>query len=180
MLGVDPTEIRPAELPTRQPGDLTSLARAAIHPLDPVVVLIAARTGDWTLIYDDLGETSFQWLRPERPPLNTTATLSGMGKVAATSSIAVTGQAEFTYAVDGEILVMSGDPVFSATDLDKDAPPEVRLAIEAAGTFEAGEDIGLGMRTICALAGLPRTLDQLRQLPLLLAPLESRPYLFGR
>jgi len=172
MLGVDPAEIRPAELPARPPGDLTSLARAAIHPLNPTVVLIAGRVGDWTFIYDDLGETGWQWPVKGQSPCNTTEGLSRAGKIAVTSGIAITGQAYLTYAADGTILLLSGDPVFRAADLGEDAPADLRAAVDAAGTFGAEVDFGLGMRTICALAGLPRTLDQLRQLPLLLAALD--------
>ena len=178
LLGVDRQAIRPCELPTRNPGELTPLARAAIHPLNPTVVLMAARIGDWTFIYDDLGETLCLWHLPDRPPMDATEALSIKGKVAATGNIAITGQVGFTYAVNGKILVQETEDVPSSTELGENTPAKVRAAVKAAGIFDSGDDYGVSMRMICALAGLPRTLDELRQIPLLVAPLDSRPYLF--
>ncbi|MBU3064886.1 hypothetical protein KO481_25570 [Nocardia sp. NEAU-G5] len=99
-------------------------------------MLIAGRIGEWTFIYDDLGETRCLWHLEQRPPVHTTAALSAPGKVAATGSVAMTGHVGFAYAVDGQLLVFHT------------------------------------MRMICALAGLPRTLDELRDVPLVIAPYE--------
>ncbi|WP_216893023.1 hypothetical protein [Nocardia alni] len=179
LLGADPEEIRPCVLPTRDPGEKTSLARAAIHPLNPIVVLIAARIGEWTFIYDDLGETGCLWHLEQQPPVDSTAALSTKGGVAATAAVSITGHIGFTYAVDGDIKVWHSDRGFEATDLENDAPAEVRAAAEAAGTIQAEPDDGITMRMICALTGLPRTMNELREIPLLIVPHESRPYLFG-
>ncbi len=178
LLGADPEEIRPCVLPTRDPDEKTSLARAAIHPLNPIVVLIAARIGDWTFIYDDLGETGFLWHLDQRPPLDSTEALSTKGGVAATAGVAITGHISFTYAVDGDIKAGYSDHGFEAADLEDDTPPEVRAAAEAAGTIEGEYDDGITMRMISALTGLPRTMAELREIPLLIVPHESRPYLF--
>jgi|GEM_PF-3510044 len=178
LLGVDRQAIRPCVLPTRSLGDQTSLARAAIDPLNPIVVLIAARIGEWTFIYDDLGETGYLWHLEQRPPLVATEALSAKGGIAATSHVAMTGHIDFIYAVDGNIQACHSDNGFAPTDLEDDAPAEVRAATEAAGTVDVEHDDGITMRIICALTGLPRTLAELREIPLVIAPLESRPYLF--
>jgi hypothetical protein len=58
-------------------------------------------------------------------------------------------------------------------------PAELRAAIEAAGVadweaLEPGEvDSLIGMRAACALAGLTVTLDDIRRIPLLIAPLHE-------
>ncbi|WP_156959542.1 hypothetical protein [Nocardia sp. BMG51109] len=176
VLGVDRQAIGPCVLPTRNPDDRTSLARLAIAPLNPTVVLIAARIGDWTLIYDDLGETGYLWHLEQRPPVEAAEALSAKGTVAATSNVAMTGHIGFTYAVDGNILFWRSHDEFDP-DLD-DAPAEARAATESAGTIDAEFDDGVTMRTICALTGLPRTLAELREIPLMIAPYDSRPQLF--
>ncbi|MFF3568934.1 DUF6461 domain-containing protein [Nocardia jiangxiensis] len=179
VLGVDREDIRPCVLPTRSPDDQASLARAAIDPLNPTVVLIAGRVGDWTFIYDDLGETGYLWQLEQRPPVETVSALSTAGAVAATSSVAMTGHINFSYAVDGETLFYhSGDE----SDLDDpdEVPAEMRAVAEAAGTVDAEFDDGITMRMICALGGLPRTLDELREIPLVIAPYDSRPELFRK
>jgi hypothetical protein len=152
----------------------------AIAPLYPIVVLIAGRIGEWTFIYDDLGETGCLWHLEQEPPVDTTAALSATGTVAATGSVAITGPIGFAYAVDGQLLVSHSDTgfEFDSADLDDDLPAQVRAAAEAAGTIDTDLDDGITMRMICALAGLPRTLDELRDTPLLIAPHESRPDLF--
>lgn len=177
VLGVDRQEIRPCALPARKPGDRTSMARAAIDPLNPIVVLIAGRVGEWTFIYDDLGETGYLWHLDQRPPVQAVSALSSAGGAAATSVVSITGHVNFDYAVDGETLCYHSR---DDSDLDDPArvPAEVRAAVEAAGTVEAEYDDGITMRIICALGGLPRTLDELREVPLLIAPHDSRPELF--
>lgn len=169
LLGVDPQAIKPCELP----GGSAELARAAMRPLDPSVVLIAGRVGDWTFVYDDLGETGFLWHLPERPPLDAAKVLSDKGSTAATSHVSITGNTGFTYAVEGELLVNVSEKPFERSDLEEEPPAEIRAALDAAESFAIEYDDGLPMRMICALAGLPRTLDELRRIPLLIAPLET-------
>jgi hypothetical protein len=106
--------------------------------------------------------------------MNTTAQLSIKGGVAATGNVTINGQVGFTYAVDGEIPTDHCEYELRADDLGDGAPVAVRAAIEAAGTFDAEQaDEGFTLRMICAIAGLPRTLDELRQVPLLIAPFDG-------
>ncbi|MGF6882733.1 hypothetical protein ABIA39_001675 [Nocardia sp. GAS34] len=85
----------------------------------------------------------------------------------------MTGHVGFAYAVDGQLLVFHTDNRFDIADLDDHVPSQqVRAAAEAAGTVDAAFDDGITMRMICALAGLPRTLDELRDVPLVIAPHE--------
>lgn len=179
LLGVDRNDIRPCVLPARIPHDGSSLARAAIEPLDPTVVLIAGRVGDWTFVYDDLGETGYLWHLEQRPPVESTPALSRAGGAAATANVALTGHIGFDYAIDGQtVFYHSGDE--SSFDEPGEVPAEIRAAVEAAGTVETEYDDGITMRFVCALGGLPRTLDELREIPLVIAPLDSRPDLFRR
>ncbi|MFI6762000.1 hypothetical protein ACIBF5_22950 [Micromonospora sp. NPDC050417] len=168
LLGADRQAIKPCVLPTERP-DSSTIPRAAIGPADPTAVLIAGRTGDWTFVYDDLGYTLFSFHLPERPPPLAAQTLSTEGGIAATSNTTINGQTGFAYAVDGTIEVVLDS--FELAEPDGDLPAEVRAAIDAAGRFDADEDIHINMRVLCALAGLPRTLDDLRATPLLIAPL---------
>ncbi|WP_067666242.1 hypothetical protein [Nocardia miyunensis] len=179
VLGVDPQDIGPCVLPAREPGDQASLARAAIDPRNPTVVLIAARVGDWTFIYDDLGETGYLWHLEQRPPVEAVEALSAAGVAAASSIVSMTGHIGFSYAVDGEILYGRANDECYPSDL-AGVPAEVRAAVEAAGAYDGESDDGITMRMICALGGLPRTLDELRAIPSLIAPYDSRPELFRK
>jgi len=179
LLGADPQSITACELPARRPDQWTSLPRAAISPLDPLAVLLAGRTGDWTFIYDDLGLTLFfdQPGSPPPPP-ETAQVLSSNGEVAATAYYTVTGHAGFAYAVNGEVLAYVGDGEVlpGSADPADDRLAGVSAAFESAGIFstDSGElDDYASMRAICALAGLPRTMADLRQIPLLVAPLNQ-------
>ncbi len=81
-----------------------------------------------------------------------------------------------SYAVNGEQLAyLDVDDL----DLEEDVPgmpAELRAAFDAAGVFdiegaEPGEaDYAIGMRVVCAMAGLTCTLDDLRRVPLLGTP----------
>jgi hypothetical protein len=184
LLGADPQSITACELPARRPDQWTSLPRAAISPLDPLAVLLAGRTGDWTFIYDDLGLTLFfdQPGSPPPPP-ETAQVLSSNGEVAATGYYTINGHAGFTYAVNGEVLAqvddggwLTGEVLPRLADLADDRLAGVSAAFESAGTIstDSGElDNYASMRAICALAGLPRTMADLRQIPLLVAPLNQ-------
>jgi hypothetical protein len=108
LLGADPQLITACELPAQRPDQWTSLARAAISPPDPLAVLLAGRTGDWTFIYDDLGLTLASG-QPGRPPPETAQVLSSAGDVAATGCATITGHAGFIYAVHGELLALVSD-----------------------------------------------------------------------
>lgn len=170
LLGAERQAIAPCELPPKRPDAWTSLPRAAIGPVNPTAVLLAGRVGDWTFVYDDLGLTLNLW-QPEERPLEAAQVLSGKGKTAATSYVTITGHAGFVYAADGD--VMTNQELFGPDELDEDTPAEIRAVLEQAGTFETDFDDYLGMRAICLLAELPRTLQDLRRIPLLVAPLES-------
>ncbi|MFE5566550.1 hypothetical protein ACFQ68_16310 [Amycolatopsis japonica] len=168
LLGAERDSIAPCELPVATADERTSLLRAAISPADPSAVLLAGRIGEWTFVYDDLGLTLGLW--DGAKPLDAAAVLSAQGKAAATGYSAITGHAGLLYAVDGELVV--NQELFDPAELDGDSPAEVRTAVELAGAFETRFDDYLGMRAVCVLAGLPRTLDDLRKVALLIAPLD--------
>jgi hypothetical protein len=173
LLGADPQSIRPCELPDERPDEWTSLAKAAIFPNAPETVLVAGRVEGWTFVYDDLGSTLFLWHLPERPPLNGTETLSAEGAVAATSHRDINGNSGFQYAVGGQTMVWA-EALDEVRELGEEAPPEIQVAVGVAGASESDEDHGGNMRMICALAGLPFTMEELRRIPLLVGELDGR------
>ncbi|MGX7828847.1 DUF6461 domain-containing protein [Actinokineospora sp. 24-640] len=166
LLGAAPASVRRGVVPDERGGH-HSLARAALHPWDPTAALVAARVGDWTFVYDDLGETLFLWQVCDRPPLNATAELSRRGEVAATANVTLDGRSQFAYAVGGDIVFHA-----ESHELAEDAgsgPAEVRAAVR---DVTGGHHLGLPMRALCALAGLPRTLAEVRALPLLVGAVD--------
>jgi hypothetical protein len=174
VVGARPGMITSCQLPGQRPDGNTSLPGAAIGPTDSGSVLLAGQIGAWTFVYDDMGLT-FAGEDPERangfaPPAKM---LSADGREAATSTFTVEGDTNLAYASDGDLLffvVENVDPAGS------DIPAKLRPAVQAAGTFESGDeeddypDEGINMRVLCALAGLTITLDELRKIPLLVAP----------
>jgi hypothetical protein len=160
LLGADRQSITSCELPAERPDYWTSLPRAAIAPLAPTCVLMAGRIRGWTFIYDDLGLTLGEGAQA----------LSGDGRVAATGYATITGHAGFLYAVDSDLL--TNQELLALADLDDDTPAEARAAFESAGSFDPEYDDHVSMRAVCVLAGLPSTLSDLRQIPLLVAPLD--------
>ena len=176
-LGTKPGMITPCQLPAQRPPAGTSLPRAAIGPTDSVVsVLLAGQVGAWTFVYDDLGLTAYVE-DPEEPSGSTPPAkmLSAGGREAATSTWTINADTHLAYAVNGKLLLETGDDVDPAKD---DIPAGLRAAIEAAGNFESEDDdldSGINMRVLCALAGLNITLEDLRKIPLLAAPSSWRP-----
>ncbi|MFD9890510.1 DUF6461 domain-containing protein [Amycolatopsis sp. NPDC059027] len=167
-LGAKPRWFQPCELPAARPDAVTSLPGAAlkIEPGDSAA-LLAGRIGEWTFVYDDGGATV---------PEDDTIPLSADGRTAASSLYTINADASMSYAVNGEQLAF-----VDVDDLDLEAdvpdmPAELRAAFAAAGVFETdylepGEaDYAIGMRVVCALAGLTCTLDDLRRIPLLGTP----------
>lgn len=133
-------------------------------------MLLSGRVGEWTFVYDDCGHTVGD---------DETKALSAHGRTAATSVFTINADASLVYAVDGaEAAWINVDDL----DIERDLPgmpDELRAAFQAAGTVEAdclepgepGEpDHDIAMRAICALAGLVRTTDELRRIPLLATP----------
>lgn len=168
VLGADPQSVRLCELPGDKPDEWTSLPAAALG-IDPRAgaTLLAGRIDAWTFVYDDGGFTSH----------DDTKSLSAGGRVAATSTLSINADASLSYAVNGDHLAW-----INVDDLDLEAelpemPAELRAAFEAAGTIEhdflaPGEpDHDICMRVVCALAGLHCTLEDLRRVPLVVAPL---------
>lgn len=164
-LGAKPRLFRPCTLPADKPDEWTSLPAAALGTeRGDTATLLAGRVGEWTFIYDDFGAT------------DDAAVLSADGRVAATSYFSINADASLTYYADGnEIAWINVDDLELDTDL-ADLPDELRAAFEAAGTvdhdyLDPGEaDFAIGLRAISALAGIHYTLDELRQIPLLVTP----------
>lgn len=168
-LGAKPGLIQPCELPDSKPDKWTSLPGAALGlPRGTGAALLAGRIGEWTFVYDDAGFTYDD---------EATNALAADGRTAATTVYTINGDAHLTYAVDGkQVEWVNVDDLLLEDDLPG-MPAELRAAFEAAGTIEI-EDFDLGevdgliaMRATCALAGLAVTLDDVRRVPLLVAPL---------
>jgi hypothetical protein len=166
-LGANTRLFQSCELPGGKPDEWTSLPAAALGiPVGTGATLLTGRIGAWTFVYDDLGVTSH----------DDTTSLSAQGRAAATSTYSINADASLSYAVDGKQLAW-----INIDDLDLEAdlpgmPTELRSAFEAAGTVEQdyldpGEpDYDIGMRAVCALAGMYCTIDDLRRIPLLATP----------
>jgi hypothetical protein len=166
VLGARPETFRECALPQDKPDRWMSLPAAALGLEPEDGCLLAGSIADWTFVYDDLAYTSHD----DTPPL------SAAGRTAATSMFSVNADASLTYAVDGEPLAwISADDLDLAADLPT-LPAELRAAFEAAGTVahdylpEGAVDYDICMRAVCALAGLRCTLEDLRGMPLVLAP----------
>jgi hypothetical protein len=159
--------ITPCQLPDRRPDRWTSLPRAAISPADSGAVLLAGRMGAWTFVFDDAGFTAHG--EGGDPPAKA---LSASGREAASITGGETLNNMFAYAADGVALFDVADDDIDPDD--EDIPAGLRPAVETAGVFESGDpgddDFAINMRVQCALAGLRCTLDELRQIPLLVAP----------
>jgi hypothetical protein len=166
VLGAKPGMITPCQLPAQRPDPWTSLPRAAISPTDSGAVLLAGRIDAWTFVYDDAGFTS----RGEHGDPSAKS-LSANGGKAATGTEGHSLNTMFAYAIDG---VVSFDVTDGDIDPgDEEIPAGLRPAVDAAGIFGSGDlepDFSINMRVLCALAGLQCTLDDLRQIPLLVAP----------
>ncbi|MGW1564507.1 DUF6461 domain-containing protein [Streptomyces sp. NPDC002144] len=169
VLGAKPELIQSCELPDSKPDEWTSLPCAALG-IKPgtSAALLAGRIGEWTFVYDDSGYTFDD---------AATNALSADGRTAATSVYTINADAHLTYAVAGEqVEWVNVDDLDLNEDLPS-MPAELRAAFEAAGNvpaedFEPGEADGdIVMRVACALAGLALTLDDIRRVPLLVAPL---------
>jgi hypothetical protein len=168
LVGAPQAVITPCRLPAQQPGNRTSLPRAAIGSADSGAVLLAGQVGPWSFIYDDAGLTSLA-----QDGVSPAEMLSADGREAA----ACTGgglNPSLEYAVDGELLLHIIDDDISHAE--ENIPAGLRAAVGAAGIFESGDDedgeddYGVNMRVVCALAGLNISLGELRSIPLLAAP----------
>jgi hypothetical protein len=177
LLGVPPDQIRPCELPAERPDKSTSLPRAAFGTQDAAgAVLLAGRMGDWTFIYDDGGITP---LRARHGP-HPAAVLSADGRESVTSTRTINAATDLAYAAGGELLChyTDGGGGLDEAARSEEIPAGLRAAAAAAGVpgsgepAQAGQGAAANMRVLCAKAGLLEcTLDDLRQIPLLVAPL---------
>lgn len=167
-LGARPQLFQPCELPAARPDEWTSLPGAALGVAPgSSAALLAGRFGEWTFVYDDSGHTVGD---------DETRALSAHGRTAATSVYSINADAHLVYAVDGEeVAWIDVEDLNPERDLPG-MPDELRAAFQAAGTveddsLEPGQpDYDTAMRAICALAGLVRTTDELRSIPLLATP----------
>lgn len=166
-LGARSDVITACQLQARRPEDgRMSLTRAAVSPTDSAAVLLAGQLGGWTFVYDDAGLSGHLANEPAA------RSLSAAGQEAATSTCTAVVEISLAYAASGELLLDTID------DVDPyEAPSGLSGAVAAAGNFASSDDedgdldYGINMRVLCALAGLTGTLDDLRQIPLLAAPL---------
>ena len=88
--------------------------------------------------------------------------------------VSIDADTSLCYAVDGDLLLQ----VFEDDEPWRDdIPPGLQAAVEAAGRFESahdedgGPDTAVNMRVVCALGGLNLTLEDMRKIPLIGAPL---------
>jgi hypothetical protein len=173
LLGAEQRLITPCQLPADRRDRRTSLPRTGIGPADCSAVLLAGRIGAWTFVYDDAALTSLS--AGHAPPAKL---LSAYGRTAATSTTTLKACTDLAYAVDGQLLIHITAELDPA-ERGQDIPAGLQAAVEAARIFELdypgkGEPDGaINMRVLCALAELHCTLDDLREIPLLAAPLPS-------
>ncbi|MER7971963.1 DUF6461 domain-containing protein [Streptomyces sp. NPDC096080] len=166
MLGAKPRLFQARELPA-EPREWSVLPEPA-PGLEPGAgaTLLAGRVGAWTFVYDGAGFTD----------RDATAELSADGRTAAVSMFSINADASLTYAVDGaEVTTVDVDDLDPAQDVPG-LPDELRAAFEAAGVVEhdyldpGDPDYDICMRAVCALAGIFLTVEELRQVPLLVTP----------
>ncbi|MFJ6837903.1 hypothetical protein [Streptomyces sp. NPDC091209] len=169
-LGADAESIRSCVLPDSNPSERESLPFAVLgDEAWGTAALLAGRVGEWTFVYDDCGVTYD----------GTAEALSRDGRTAVTTVYTVNGDACLIYAVNGAAVASIYPDDLSLEEDLPGIPAELRAAIEAAGVadwedLEPGEvDSLIGMRAACALAGLAVTLDDIRRIPLLIAPLHE-------
>ncbi|MFD9958315.1 hypothetical protein [Amycolatopsis sp. NPDC058986] len=191
VLGAEPDRIVPCVLPAAKPDEWTSLPQAALGTDAPEdgTVLLAGRAGAWTFVYDDAGLT----YAAGPDDIEAAAVLSAAGGVAAMANWTINGDTGLDYGVDGMLVFSTAEGI--DPDLDGDRlPAELRPAVDAAGFFDLADlrasgledpddgiddideeylDCGRNWRVVCALAGFRLTLDDLRRLPLLMAPREG-------
>jgi hypothetical protein len=167
-LGAKPDSIVSCELPSTQAGPRTSPPRAAGGHGNP---LLSGRVGDWTFVYDDLGCTLAVWSGTDPWTARDAASiLSATGNTAATGYLSAVGQAGFIYSIAGKPVVEQ--ELYRPDELGESSPAEVRTAVRQAGAVNAPRDGYLGIRSACALAGLPGTLDGFGEVPLLTATVD--------
>jgi hypothetical protein len=168
LLGVRPGMITPCQLAAHRPDRWTSLPRASIDPTDSGAVLLAGRIGAWTFVYDDGGFTTSDEHGDTPAKL-----LSANRGEAASITEGDTLNPHFGYAADGVVLFEIDYEDIDAAN--QGIPAGLRPAVESAGILEPdvledGHDFAINARVVCALAGLQLTLNELRQIPLLVAP----------
>lgn len=169
LLGARRGLFRPCEIPSVNPQAWVQAADGDAY------ALLAGRVGDWVFVYDRDGATAFD---ADSSPIAVFAKkLSGGGREAASATVTFEWDADFGYAVDGEVLVHETD----CRDLDRltaepALPAGLRAAIAAAGSFETpraeeGEpDAHVVMRAVVALAGMAFGTDELRRHELIATP----------
>jgi hypothetical protein len=138
-------------------------------------VLLAGQVGDWTFVYDGLGDTGYGEDPHRRYAFVSMAEILSAGaREAASGTFTIEADTSLSYAADGRLLLDAGEPLDPGEDY---IPSGLRAAVEAAGTFgpagerNRGPDLAVNIRVVCALAGLTLTPKDLRALPLTGAPL---------
>jgi hypothetical protein len=154
------------------PGEGAEPPRQVFGDPECEAVLLAGQVGAWTFVHDAFGDTEAgEDPRRRRSFVSMAEILSAGGNEAATSSVSINAGARLMYAVDGDLLLHAVGEVDAEKD---DVPTGLRAAVESAGTFAAADDRpddAVSVRVACALAGLNLTLEDLREIPLIGAPL---------
>jgi hypothetical protein len=177
-IGARPATFMTCVPPGGQAGGQTSPPRAVFGQPGCEAVLLAGQVGAWTFVYDGLGDTA-SGEDPQRRGsfVSMAEILSAGGREAASGTFSINADTSLFYAVDGDLLLHAVEEVDPHGD---DIPAGLRAAVEAAGKFESadneagaydGPDAAVNMRVACALAGLNLTLEDLRGIPLIGAPL---------
>jgi hypothetical protein len=176
-IGARPAMFMTCVLPSEADGQ-TSPPQAVFGQAGCDAVLLAGQVGAWTFVYDGLGDTEYGEDPQVRGSFASMAEiLSAGGREAASSTLSINADTSLCYAVDGDVLLHAVEEVDPERD---DIPAGLQAAVEAAGRFESAEDendeydgpdAGVNMRVVCALAGLNLTLEDLRGIPLVGAPL---------
>ena len=152
--------LAPGTLPAEPAEDGRSLVHAAVDVDRRADLLIAGRNGDWTFVYDPLGET-----------VEVVDVLSADGRVAASAISSINADASLWYAEDGQTVCEIMEPY--GPEYTEELPEALRPAVEAAGSVDSTDedewDIDVNVRIACALAGLMWTLEELAAQPLVVA-----------
>ncbi len=170
IIGVRPARITAGVLPSTRPDRWTSLPRAALGPTDAFAVLLAARVGSWTFVFDDSGSTN-----DSGEEQLTTQLLAAEGTEAISTTSTINADTDLMYSLNGELTLHTTES-FLDTSGYQEVPAELRAAFEAAKAFdrdqlEPGTPDTFNERMVCAHADLRFSLDELRQLPCLIGSL---------
>jgi hypothetical protein len=177
VIGARPALFMTCVPPRGQADGQTSPPETVFGQPDCEAVLLAGQVGAWTFVYDSLGDTGYGEDPQRRGSFVSMAELlSAGGREAASSTFSINADTNLFYAVDGDLLLQAVEEIDPEGD---DIPAGLQAAVEAAGKFESagdadeydGPDAAVNMRVVCALAGLHLTLEDLRGIPLIGAPL---------